>query len=150
MTSMPPILNYDGKTPTAYDLAVAQYYKGGGARDAGSKLTKEQELMSQVEAAKKDSQLAGQIMGNYLPPGVAYAKVPGAPARGAPRLAPYLALTRAVRAGSLQVLLKPHEPPPLPLHFITLAGRQAPLKLRAFTDFVAPRLPPRLVFDDRL
>ena len=59
-------------------------------------------------------------------------------------------VAQAVREGALRVLLKPHEPEPMPLHLITLGGRQAPLKLRAFSDFVAPRLPPRLVFDDRL
>ena len=59
-------------------------------------------------------------------------------------------VAQAVRAGTLRVLLKPHEPEPLPLHFVTLGGRQSPLKLRAFSDFIAPRLPPRLVFDDSL
>jgi hypothetical protein len=104
MTPMQPIAAYAGEKPTAYDLAVAQYYKGGSPKDAGSKLSKEQALMSQVEAAKKDSQLAGNIMGKYLPPGVAYAKGPGAPASGAPQLAPFnsdTALT-AIRAAEFE------------------------------------------------
>jgi DNA-binding transcriptional LysR family regulator len=54
----------------------------------------------------------------------------------------------AVHAGRLQVLLKPHEPPALPLHFLHPGNRLAPLKLRAFLDFVTPRLKPRLVFKD--
>ncbi len=53
----------------------------------------------------------------------------------------------AVHAGRLRVVLRAFEPPPLPLHFVHVGGRLAPLKLRAFIDFILPRLRPGLVFD---
>ncbi|MBR0654313.1 LysR family transcriptional regulator [Plastoroseomonas arctica] len=54
----------------------------------------------------------------------------------------------AVRDGRLVVLLRGHEPPPWPVHLVTLGGRLPPQKLRAFLEFAAPRLKPRLVFED--
>lgn len=52
-----------------------------------------------------------------------------------------------VRAGRLRVVLRDFEPPPRPLHFVHPGGRLTPLKLRAFIDFILPRLRQRLVFD---
>ncbi len=49
--------------------------------------------------------------------------------------------------GRLELILRDHEPPPLPVHLIYAGGRVMPQKLRAFLDFVVPRLKPRLVFD---
>lgn len=42
--------------------------------------------------------------------------------------------------GSLRLLLRDAEPPPLPVHLITPQGRTATPKVRAFLDFAAPRL----------
>ncbi|WP_413989311.1 LysR family transcriptional regulator [Labrys okinawensis] len=45
-----------------------------------------------------------------------------------------------VNSGSLVLLLSEYEPPPIPVNVIYPAQRQVPLKLRAFLDFVIPRL----------
>ena len=45
-----------------------------------------------------------------------------------------------VRAGRLQLLLEPFEPPPRPVHLIYDERNRLPLKLRAFIDFAVPRL----------
>jgi DNA-binding transcriptional LysR family regulator len=53
----------------------------------------------------------------------------------------------AVGEGRLSTLLRPHWAEPLPVQMVFAAGRTTPAKLRAFVDYVAPRLRPRLVFD---
>lgn len=45
-----------------------------------------------------------------------------------------------VRAGQLQVVLAPFEPPPLPIHILHREGRHASAKIRAFVDLMAARL----------
>ncbi len=50
----------------------------------------------------------------------------------------------SVRTGSLLPILVDHAPPPMPVHLVHAAHQQQPLKLRAFLDFVAPRLQQRL------
>lgn len=45
-----------------------------------------------------------------------------------------------VRAGRLVVLLDAFEPPPRPVHLVYDRQNRLPLKLRAFVDFVVPRL----------
>lgn len=49
-----------------------------------------------------------------------------------------------VRDDLLQLLLEAYEPAPLPVHLIYARQTRLPLKLRAFVDFVAPRLRDRL------
>ena len=46
----------------------------------------------------------------------------------------------SVLDGSLRIVLRDAEPPPLPVHLITPQGRTATPKVRAFLDFAAPRL----------
>jgi DNA-binding transcriptional LysR family regulator len=46
----------------------------------------------------------------------------------------------AVAAGALRLILRPHEPEPLPVHIVYAAQSLLPLKLRAFLDFAGPRL----------
>ncbi len=46
----------------------------------------------------------------------------------------------AVRAGDLRVVLAAFEPPPIPVHVVSVAGRKAPAKVRAFVDFAVERL----------
>lgn len=53
----------------------------------------------------------------------------------------------AVGEGRLTPLLRAHWGAPLPVQMVFAAGRAIPAKLRAFLDYVAPRLRPRLVFD---
>lgn len=45
-----------------------------------------------------------------------------------------------VRRGRLTVLLEAFEPPPSPVHLVYDKQNRLPLKLRAFVDFVVPRL----------
>jgi DNA-binding transcriptional LysR family regulator len=63
--------------------------------------------------------------------------------RGVTRLYTYHVAER-VMDGSLRILLRDDEPPPLPVHLLTPPGRTATPKVRAFLDFAAPRL--RAVF----
>jgi DNA-binding transcriptional LysR family regulator len=49
-----------------------------------------------------------------------------------------------VRDGRLAIILKSHEHPPLPVHLIMPEGRITVPKLRAFVDYVVPRLRSRL------
>ncbi len=56
-------------------------------------------------------------------------------------------VAEAVQAGRLVVVLRGHEPAAVPLHLVHVGGRLVPLKLRAFLDFMAPRLRARVVFD---
>jgi hypothetical protein len=43
--------------------------------------------------------------------------------------------------------MRDYEPMPLPVHFVYAGGGLIPQKLRAFVDFVLPRLKAKLVFD---
>jgi DNA-binding transcriptional LysR family regulator len=54
----------------------------------------------------------------------------------------------ARRAGTLQLVLEAFEPEPLPVHIVYSPRKPVPLKLRAFLDWVAPRLKARLAFGD--
>ena len=45
-----------------------------------------------------------------------------------------------VQAGRLRVVLDQFEEPPVPVHLITIDGRRAAAKVRAFVDFMVPRL----------
>ena len=49
-----------------------------------------------------------------------------------------------VRDERLRLLLEPYEPPPRPVHLVYDKHNRLPLKLRAFVDFVVPRLRERL------
>ena len=49
-----------------------------------------------------------------------------------------------VRDDLLQLLLEAYEPPPRPVHVVYCRQSRLPLKLRAFIDFVVPRLRDRL------
>jgi DNA-binding transcriptional LysR family regulator len=59
--------------------------------------------------------------------------------RGVTRLYTYHVAER-VQDGSLEVLLRDAEPPPMPVHLVTPQGRNLVPKVRAFLDFAAPRL----------
>jgi DNA-binding transcriptional LysR family regulator len=48
--------------------------------------------------------------------------------------------------GKVELLLRDFEPEPMPVQLVYLTGRRMPQKLRAFIDFVQPRLKTRLVF----
>jgi len=50
----------------------------------------------------------------------------------------------AVREGTLMPVLRGFEAPPIPVSLVYPSKRLTPLKLRAFLDFVAPRLARRL------
>lgn len=45
-----------------------------------------------------------------------------------------------VRAGRLQIVMREHEPAPIPVQIVYMDGRKAPAKVRAFVDFAAERL----------
>jgi DNA-binding transcriptional LysR family regulator len=45
-----------------------------------------------------------------------------------------------IKAGRLQIVLADYEPAPIPVQVVTLAGRKAPAKVRAFVDFAVERL----------
>jgi len=53
-------------------------------------------------------------------------------------------VAEAVKAQSLTVLLRRHEPPALPVHLVYVRERRLTGKLRAFLDFTAPRLRKRI------
>lgn len=55
----------------------------------------------------------------------------------------------AVRAGHLKLILEDFEPEPLPVHLLHAARGELPTKMRAFLDFAAARLRPRLRPFDR-
>jgi len=59
--------------------------------------------------------------------------------RGVTRLHSYHVADQA-RDGRLKILLKSHEYPPVPVHLVMPEGRIAIPKVRAFVDFVVPRL----------
>jgi DNA-binding transcriptional LysR family regulator len=50
----------------------------------------------------------------------------------------------AMRAGKLATVLEEFEPEPLPVHIIHAPRKPVPLKLRAFLNWMAPRLKARL------
>ena len=54
----------------------------------------------------------------------------------------------ARRAGSLELVLEAFEPESLPVHIVYSPRKPVPLKLRAFLNWVTPRLKARLAFDD--
>jgi DNA-binding transcriptional LysR family regulator len=54
----------------------------------------------------------------------------------------------ARRAGSLELVLEAFEPEPLPVHIVYAPRNPVPLKLRAFLNWVMPRLKARLAFPD--
>jgi DNA-binding transcriptional LysR family regulator len=54
----------------------------------------------------------------------------------------------ARRAGTLQLVLETFEQEPLPIHIVYSPRKPIPLKLRAFLDWVTPRLKARLAFGD--
>ena len=56
-------------------------------------------------------------------------------------------VAEAVKNGRLSILLEAFEPPPVPVNIVYLGGGLLPLKVRAFLDFVAPRLKARLAAD---
>jgi DNA-binding transcriptional LysR family regulator len=52
----------------------------------------------------------------------------------------------AKRAGKLVIVLEEFEPEPLPVHIMYSPRKPMPLKLRAFLDWMTPRLKARLNF----
>lgn len=50
----------------------------------------------------------------------------------------------ALREGRLQVVLERFQSTPLPIHLIHAGQTPLPLKLRAFLDFMSPRLKARI------
>jgi DNA-binding transcriptional LysR family regulator len=54
------------------------------------------------------------------------------------------------RTGSLELVLEAFEPEPLPVHIVYTPRNPVPLKLRAFLNWVTPRLKAKLAFDDNL
>ena len=54
---------------------------------------------------------------------------------------------RAIRDGTLRVVLTDFAPPPVPIHLVYAGQRMLPLKLRAFLDYATPRLKARLTQD---
>lgn len=59
--------------------------------------------------------------------------------RGVTRLSSHH-VAAELKAGALRRVLEKDEPPPLPVNLVTPHGRQAIPKVRAFADFVVPRL----------
>jgi DNA-binding transcriptional LysR family regulator len=56
----------------------------------------------------------------------------------------------ARRTGSLDLVLEEFEPEPLPVHIVYAPRKPVPLKLRAFLNWVTPRLKARLTFPDEV
>jgi DNA-binding transcriptional LysR family regulator len=56
-------------------------------------------------------------------------------------------VSNAVLDGRLKLLLRKFEPSPLPVSLVSPQARLMPQKLRAFMDFVGPRLKARLIFN---
>jgi DNA-binding transcriptional LysR family regulator len=54
----------------------------------------------------------------------------------------------AKREGTLRLVLQSFEPEPLPVHIMYSPRKPAPLKLRAFLDWMTPRLRACLAFSD--
>ena len=55
-------------------------------------------------------------------------------------------VSTAVLDGRLKLLLRDFEPAPLPVSLVSPDARFVPQKLKAFMDFIGPRLKARLVF----
>ncbi len=53
----------------------------------------------------------------------------------------------ALAAGQLKLVLRKHEPAPLPVSFVYPGSRFVPLKLKAFLDYAVPRMKQKLIFD---
>jgi DNA-binding transcriptional LysR family regulator len=53
-------------------------------------------------------------------------------------------VTDAIKSGELVPLLGEFQPPPLPISFMYSPNRFMPVNLRAFVDFVQPRLKARI------
>jgi len=51
----------------------------------------------------------------------------------------------AMRAGMLAIVLEDFEPEPLPVHIVYSARQPVPVKLRAFLNWMTPRLKARLM-----
>jgi DNA-binding transcriptional LysR family regulator len=58
---------------------------------------------------------------------------------GVTRVLSYQA-ARALAEGKLKIVLADYEPDPLPIHLVHVGQGPLPLKMRAFLDFVAPRI----------
>ena len=56
----------------------------------------------------------------------------------------------ARKAGSLELVLEEFEPEPLPVHIVYTPRKPVPLKLRAFLNWITPRLKARLTFADEV
>jgi DNA-binding transcriptional LysR family regulator len=82
---------------------------------------------------------AVHITPRFIVNSVSAALASAAEGRGVTRLMSYQ-VAEYVRDGRLRVVLQSHEHPPLPVHVITPEGRLAVPKVRAFVDFVVPRL----------
>ena len=65
---------------------------------------------------------------------------------GITRLLCYQA-SQAIAEGRLRLLLRAHEPEPMPVSLVYPSGRMVPQKVKAFRDFAAPRMKQKLVFD---
>jgi DNA-binding transcriptional LysR family regulator len=57
-------------------------------------------------------------------------------------------MAAAKREETLQLVLEDFEPEPLPVHIVYSPRKPAPMKLRAFLDWMTPRLNARLAFGD--
>jgi DNA-binding transcriptional LysR family regulator len=57
-------------------------------------------------------------------------------------------MAAAKREETLQLVLEDFEPEPLPVHIVYSPRKPAPMKLRAFLDWMTPRLKARLAFGD--
>jgi DNA-binding transcriptional LysR family regulator len=55
----------------------------------------------------------------------------------------------AMRAGKLAIVLEEFEPKPFPVHLLYTRHKPMPLKLRAFLNWMTPRLKDRLTFLDQ-
>jgi DNA-binding transcriptional LysR family regulator len=77
---------------------------------------------SQVLVNSNDVAIAGAVAGHGLARVLSY------------QIAPQL------RAGELRTVLEDVEPPPIPVSLVTLEGRRAAPRVRAFVDFAAERL----------
>ena len=54
----------------------------------------------------------------------------------------------AQRAGTLELVLEAFEPEPLPISIVYSPRKPLPLKIRAFLDWMTPRLRARLAFGE--